>query len=107
MLISKQNFLKLRNEIKLERIYNIVVAVMIIFMLMLAFIALQRPITASQHQVIVNLSHVANNPETQKMAYRLLQHQDVNRSEYFRLMRAYQFENAKVKYYPAMALEDE
>ena len=52
MLISKQNFLKLRNEIKLERIYNIVVAVMIIFMLMLAFIALQRPITASQHQVI-------------------------------------------------------
>ncbi|WP_130802761.1 hypothetical protein [Acinetobacter ihumii] len=107
MLISKQNFLKLRHEIKLERIYNVVVAVMIIFILALAYIALQRPISVSQHQMMLNLSQMANNPETQKMASQLLQQQVIKRSEYFKLMRAYQFENAKAKHYPAMALEDQ
>lgn len=107
MLISKQNFLKLGNQIKLERIYNIIVAVIIIAMLVLAFIALQRPISTPQYQIIVNLSHMANNPETQKMAHQLLNHQSINRAEYFKLMRAYQFENSKARHYPAMALEDE
>ncbi|MBK0062223.1 MULTISPECIES: hypothetical protein [unclassified Acinetobacter] len=107
MLISRQNFLKLGNEFKLERIYNIVVAVIIITMLILAFMALQRPISKPQHQSIVNLSHMANNPETQKIAQQLLQHDGISRAEYFKLMRAYQYENSKAQHYPAMALEDE
>jgi hypothetical protein len=39
---------------------------MIIAMLLLAFIALQRPISHPQYQIVVNLSDMANNPETQK-----------------------------------------
>ncbi|MGQ2385857.1 hypothetical protein [Acinetobacter ursingii] len=107
MLISKYNFLKFVNEIKLDRIYNSIVAIMIIAMLLLAFIALQRPISHPQYQIVVNLSDMANNPETQKMARQLLHEQMINRAEYFKLMRAYQFENAKARHYPAMALEDE
>lgn len=56
MLISKYNFLKFVNEIKLDRIYNSIVAIMIIAMLLLAFIALQRPISHPQYQIVVNLS---------------------------------------------------
>ncbi|WP_155756734.1 hypothetical protein [Acinetobacter nectaris] len=40
-------------------------------------------------------------PQTQAMAYQLLTQENIQKSDYFRLVRAYQFEIANIKTYPA------
>lgn len=107
MLISKQNFLKLKSEFRLERIYNMIVLVMISLILITAYRALHYPIRDEQYRDVVMFSHQASNPKTQEMAEQLLRKTEIDVGDYLKLMQAYQFESAKAKYYPAMSLDDQ
>ena len=107
MLISKQNFLKLKSEFRLERVYNVIVAVMIGSIFVIAYRALHYPIHDKQYHDVVMFSHQASNPKTQEMARQLLRKTEIDVGDYLKLMQAYQFESAKAKHYPAMSIDDQ
>ncbi len=107
MLISKQNFLKLKSEFRLEQVYNLVVIVIIGLILVIAYRALHYPIRDDQYRDVVMFSYQASNPKTQKMARQLLRKTEIDVGDYLKLMQAYQFESSKAKHYPAMSLDDQ
>ncbi|WP_426454209.1 hypothetical protein ACPF64_14840 [Acinetobacter sp. KB005] len=109
MLIFKQNFLKLKSELKVDQCFNLFVVIVIGCIFVLSYLALLRPISPDQYQRIVQLSHQATYPRTQDMAELLiaqLAQSEIHRAEYLKLMHAYQFEGAHIKQYPALAQED-
>lgn len=96
---------KIKEFIQLERIYNFFIVFIICSILVLAFLALKRPITQKQYQDVVRLSQVATNPQTQKMALQLLNSETIVRADYLQLVQAYQFENTQARHYPAVSLK--
>ena len=98
MLIFKQNFLKLKSELKVDQCFNLFVVIVIGCIFVLSYLALLRPISPEQYQ--------ATYPKTQDMAELLIAQSEIHRAEYLKLMHAYQFEGAHIRQYPALAQED-
>lgn len=106
MLIFKQNFLKLKSELKVDQCFNLFVVIVIGCIFVLSYLALLRPISPEQYQRIIQLSHQATYPKTQDMAELLIAQSEIHRAEYLKLMHAYQFEGTHIRQYPALAQED-
>ncbi|MGN5724127.1 hypothetical protein ACNQO9_02615 [Acinetobacter calcoaceticus] len=106
MLIFKQNFLKLKSELKVDQCFNLFMVIVIGCIFVLSYLALLRPISPDQYQRIIQLSHQATYPRTQDMAELLIAQSEIHRADYLKLMHAYQFEGAHIKQYPALAQED-
>lgn len=56
MLTFKENFLKLKSELKADQCFNLVVIIIIGCIFMLSYLALLRPVNSEQYQRIVQLS---------------------------------------------------
>ncbi|MBC9228394.1 hypothetical protein HI850_003505 [bacterium SPL81] len=106
-ILSKQKLMQSKLGFRLDQFYNILVAIIILSIFILAFSALQRPISKVQYQQIVQFSAQASHPRTQKMAKDFLEQTQLHRMDYLKILNAYQFESSGIKQYPAMAQEDE
>lgn len=106
MLISPQHFEQLKAFLKLENLYNIFVLTVTGLIVLLSCVALSRPVASQQYQYVSTLSQQATYPKTQQMALDLLRADEIRRLYYFKLLRAYQFEQAQVRHYPALFAED-
>ena len=100
MHIAIQKIAQLKSEIKLESVYNVLIVTIITLILLLAFIALHRPISVIQFENIKKLSAQASYPDTQEMAVWLMRQQQVPYGQYFKLMQAYQLEKARARQLP-------
>ena len=102
----KDYFQKLFYSFPVEKILNSFVVVIIVLMISLATLALLRPISPEQYQYVIQYSQQAAYPQTQNIANQL-RHQDrVCVADYLRLLRAYHFENQRVREYPAVDSTD-
>jgi hypothetical protein len=102
----KDYFQKLFYSFPMEKILNSLVVLVIAVMILLATLALLRPISPAQYQYVILYSQQATYPQTQNIANQL-RHQDrVCVADYLRLLRAYHFENQRVKQYPAVDISD-
>ncbi len=107
MFIFKDIYSKFKTQFKLETVLNGVVLAMILAILIIAGLALVRPVSVVHFQKIKQLSEQATYPYTQKMAQNLVKTPDICAADYFRLMHAYQREEMRVKQYPAIESEDQ
>ncbi|WP_312049271.1 hypothetical protein [Acinetobacter courvalinii] len=106
-ILSKHKLMQSRVGFKLDQFYNILVAIIILSIFILAYNALLRPVSLLQYQQVVQFAHQASHPRTQHMAIELLEQTPIRRINYLKLLNAYQFESNRIKQYPAMAKEDE
>jgi hypothetical protein len=105
MHIALQKIVQLKSQIKLEDIYNGFIATIIAIILILAFIALHRPISVQQFENVVKLSAQANYPDTQEMALLLMQQPQIPYAHYFKLMQAHQLEMTQAHQLPPLQPE--
>ncbi|WP_180114565.1 hypothetical protein [Acinetobacter sp. YH12063] len=105
MTIDLEKIIQFKYKIQLEQIYNIFVSVMIVVILVLAVIALYRPISVQQYQNVSRLALQQSYPETQEMAMLLRQQDRIRVGAYLKLMHAYQMESVRAHQLPALAEE--
>src|SRR5690606_14176792 len=105
MTIDLEKIIQFKSKIQLEQIYNIFVAVMIAVILVLAIIALFRPISTKQYHNIDQLALHQSYPETQDMALLLQQQEKIHVGAYLKLMHAYQMESVRAHQLPALSEE--
>ncbi len=105
MHIAIQKIVQLKSKIKLENVYNMLIVTIIAIILILAFIALHRPISVKQFENIVKLSSQANYSDTQAMALHLIQQPQVPYAQYFKLMQAHQLEMTRAHQLPPLQVE--
>lgn len=106
-IISKHKALQSKLGLKIDQFYNILVSIIILSIFLLAYKALQRPVNELQYHQMLQFSQQASHPKTQQMAADILEHTQIRRVDYLKLLHAYQFESSRIKEYPAMAQEDE
>ena len=97
MHIAIQKIVQFKSNIKLEYVYNVLIVTIVAIILMLALIALHRPISLTQFENVVKLSSQASYPDTQQMALSLMQQQQVPYGQYFKLMQAHQLPPLQVE----------
>ena len=107
MFIFKDIYSKFKTQFKLEPVLNSVMMAIIFAILLIAGLALVRPVSVVHYQKIKQLSEQATYPYAQKMAQNLINSSDICTADYFRLMHAYQREEMRVKQYPAIESEDQ
>ncbi|MBJ9954223.1 MULTISPECIES: hypothetical protein [unclassified Acinetobacter] len=102
----KDYFQKLCYSFPVEKILNSFVVVIITLMIVLATLALLRPISPEQYQYVIQYSQQAAYPQTQNIANQLRHQDQICVADYLRLLRAYHFENQRVREYPAVDITD-
>ena len=107
MLISKQQFLKFKSEFQIESALNILILAVILTIFLLASLALYRPITVQQYQVVQQLAHQEVYPKTQNMALDLTAKEQIRSKDYYRLVYAKHYESSHIKTYPAASFESQ
>ena len=105
MHIAIQKIVQFKSNIKLEYVYNVLIVTIVAIILMLALIALHRPISLTQFENVVKLSSQASYPDTQQMALSLMQQQQVPYGQYFKLMRAHHLEMTQAHQLPPLQVE--
>ncbi|MEB3752939.1 hypothetical protein [Acinetobacter sp. MD2(2019)] len=80
--------------------YFIVFLVFIV--LVLGYLLLTAPIQTTQFSNIQQLASMGQYPQTQSLASSLLQQPQINKQQYFRLIRAFQYEQRAIQHYPAL-----
>ena len=105
MHIAIQKIVQFKSNIKLEYVYNVLIVTIVAIILMLALIALHRPISLMQFENVVKLSYQASYPDTQQMALSLMQQQQVPYGQYFKLMQAHQLEMTQAHQLPPLQVE--
>lgn len=94
------------SRLKIEYIYYMILIMMIGCILIFATIALFRPVTPQQQQQVSVLAQQANYPKTQAMAIALLEQSSIRKRAYLKLLHGYQFEQAEIRYFPALKHEE-
>ena len=105
MHIAIQKIVQFKSNIKLEYVYNVLIVTIVAVILMLALIALHRPISLMQFENVVKLSYQASYPDTQQMALSLMQQQQVPYGQYFKLMQAHQLEMTQAHQLPPLQVD--
>ena len=105
MHIAIQKTVQFKSNIKLEYVYNVLIVTIVAVILMLALIALHRPISLTQFENVVKLSYQASYPDTQQMALSLMQQQQVPYGQYFKLMQAHHLEMTQAHQLPPLQVE--
>ena len=103
MSIGLEKILQIKSKMKLEQLYNIFISLIVVLILILAFLALKRPISVQQFHNVLKVSEQQNCPESQDMAIVLSQKHQVNMGQYLKLMQAYQSETGQVHQLPPLA----
>ena len=106
-IFFKHKLLQSRFGKKVDQICNVLVAIILFSIFIVAYNALQRPVNIMQYQQVIYFSQQASHPRTQHMAIAVLRHSSIRRVDYLKLLNAYQFESNRIKQYPAMKKEDE
>lgn len=102
----KNYFHKVYGFFPVENVLNFMVIAMVAIIIILATLALYRPINPEQYKKVVNYSTQAAFPKTQRIAEQLSQQEHIKFVEYLRMSRAYDFESSHVKNYPAVDSAD-
>ena len=105
MHIAIQKIVQFKSNIKLEYVYNVLIVTIVAIILMLALIALHRPISLTQFETVVKLSSQASYPDRQQMALSLMQQQQVPYGQYFKLMQAHHLEMTQAHQLPPLQVE--
>lgn len=105
MFIVKENLEKIKKRLNLDRISYIAIALLLVIIAWQAKRLCAQPINQTQYQYVVVLATQAEFPHTQRAARDLLLKGQMNRIHYLKLLRAQQFEAARVRQQPAMQLE--
>ena len=103
MSIGLEKILQIKSKMKLEQLYNIFISLIVVLILILAFLALKRPISVQQFHNVLKVSEQQNCPESQDMAMVLSQKHQVNMGQYLKLMQAYPSETVQVHQLPPLA----
>lgn len=104
-MLTKENLLKFKSEFEAEYVLNIVVSVIIAVILVLACLAMYRPINTTQYQEVRKLAKQELYPKTQAMAVELTHQDEIRSSDYYRLIYAKHYESSKLKIYPAATID--
>ncbi|MEB3766331.1 hypothetical protein [Acinetobacter sp. MD2] len=67
-----------------------------------AYVLLLSPIQSAQYIQIQQFSLMGQYPQTQSLAKSLLEQSAINKQQYFRLLRAFQYEQQGIQQYPAL-----
>ncbi|WP_343596752.1 hypothetical protein [Acinetobacter sp.] len=78
------------------------VVFIVVSVLFLGYLLLTSPIKPNQYPKIQRLALMGQYPQTQNLAEQLLRQPQVNKQQYFRLIRAFQYEQKAIKQYPAL-----
>ena len=78
MSIGLEKILQIKSKLKLEQLYNIFISLIVVLILILAFLALKRPISVQQSHNVLKVSEQQNCPESQDMAMVLSQKHQIN-----------------------------
>lgn len=103
MTIDLEKILQLKSnlsKIKLEQIYNYLMATIVVLILCISCFALTRPISVQKYHNVELLSEQHIHPLTQEMAENLKQQRQISLRQYFRLMHAYQKESVRAHRLP-------
>lgn len=103
MTIGLEKILQIKSKVELEQLYNIFVSLIVALILVLAFIALNRPISAQQYHNILLISEQQSCAESQNAAIALSHQRKVNMGQYLKLMQAYHSETVRAHQLPAVA----
>ncbi|OTG88388.1 hypothetical protein B9T31_02435 [Acinetobacter sp. ANC 4558] len=95
----------LKNRLRLEDIYNIMMIFIILIILGLSIFASFRSINPIQLNSIYQISQQSNYADTQEMALLLLNQEKINVGQYLKLMLALQMEQKRAKQLPAISIE--
>lgn len=107
MFLVLQKIQQFKQRWTLEQIYNASVGGIIFLILLIALIALYRPISAQQYQSLYMLAEQEHHPESQKIALSLTtQAQKISVGQYLKLMHVYQYEEKRAKTLPAYVVEE-
>ncbi|MCF8998692.1 hypothetical protein [Acinetobacter nectaris] len=79
--------------------WGVVLTILSVFLFCLFLLC--SSVTDEQYHQVKSIAGQTLYPQTQAMAYQLLTQENIQKSDYFRLVRAYQFEIANIKTYPA------
>ena len=96
---------ELKTNFNVERFYNVVVVALIGGILLIASLALTRPISPSQYQYLRQLTQQYTYPETQQYAQHLTASENINLRTYFKLLHVYQAEAKAKSHLPAQNVE--
>ena len=102
MAIDLEKIRTFLSKLTLEQIYNSVFVFIVLFIIVLASVALYRPVTMVQSEQIQQLSIQQQLPQTQDMAVALLEQPSIYRGQYLKLMQAYQQESVRAHQLPAV-----
>ena len=105
MHIAIHKIVQFKSNLKFEYVYNVLILNNDAVILMLALIALHRPISLTQFENVVKLSSQASYPDTQQMALSLMQQQQVPYGQYFKLMQAHHLEMTQAHQLPPLQVE--
>lgn len=100
MAIDLEKIRTFLSKLTLEQIYNSVFIFIVLFIIVLASVALYRPVTMVQSEQIQQLSIQQQLPQTQDMAITLLEQPSIYRGQYLKLMQAYQQESVRAHQLP-------
>jgi flagellar biosynthesis/type III secretory pathway M-ring protein FliF/YscJ len=107
MFLVLQKFQQFKQRWTLEQIYNASVAGIIFLILVIALLALYRPISAQQQQSLYVLAAQEHHPESQKIALSFIgREKKISVGQYLKLMHVYQYEEKRARTLPAYVIEE-
>lgn len=69
---------------------------------LLGYLLLNSPIQSTQYLKVQHFAVMGEYPQTQNLAVMLLKQSEINKQQYFWLIRAFQYEKKAIKQYPAL-----
>ena len=100
MILDLNKIHQFKSKIKLEQLYNYLIVLIVVLIIILASMALYRPIGVPQYKAVLQLSQQYSYPETQEMAEQLAARHQISMHQYIKLMQAYQQESHRAHRLP-------
>ena len=106
MFIVKKNLEKIKNQLNVDRLSYVVIAILLILFMFNAVQLYRKPIDDVQYQRVVEFALQAQFPQTQQFAQQLLIQKQINTVNYLKLIYAQHFESSKIRQQPSLQMDD-
>ena len=108
MLKSIDTFATFKTQLKISLAYffHIFIGLMILSVIIFVYFLSICPIQDKQYAAIEKLTYSAQYPKTQLLATQALAQPELTQWQYFKILRAYQYEKNLIQKYPALDLSD-
>ena len=106
MFLVLEKVQQFKAKLSLEQSYQLAVFTIIIVILVMALIAILKPVSSVQMQRIEYLRLQHTHPESQQVATQLIEQKEVSVGQYLKLMHVYQYETQRAQQLPPVLSED-